>query len=62
MLGHLEIKDVVDILRLFDLPEEGEVLHHELGGRLLAVQVQQVNHALTLPRMKRGVSTSVADL
>jgi hypothetical protein len=55
MLGHLEIKDVVDIFCLFDLPEEGEVLHHELCGRLLAVQVQQVNHALTLPRMG-GVS------
>jgi hypothetical protein len=51
MLGHLEIKDVVDILCLFDLPEEGKVLHHELGGRFLAVQVQQVNHALALPRM-----------
>ncbi len=56
--NYLEIKDVVDILCLFDLPEEGEVLHHELGGRLLAVQVQQVNHALTLPRMG-GVSTGL---
>ena len=53
MVEHLEVKDVVDVFRLFDLPEEGEVLHHELRGRLLAVQVQQVNHALTLS-IRRG--------
>ena len=44
----IEFKYPVDVLRLLDLSEEREVLNHELGGRLLAVEVEQVDDAFAL--------------